>query len=130
MVARVRQVERTRARRDRADKALAKAQLRQMHRAGIEAFRGVEFQHRVGAQHIKRAHFGDHVGGDFAHDPVEPLLRLQGFGHDLAQPLQQYARAAGDFAHRRFSNDHVPPGGHRHGGRVALKSLAYCLSSP
>jgi hypothetical protein len=75
---RVRQVERPRAGRDGADEALAQPQLREVDRAGVEALGGVEFEHAVGAQHVERAHLGHHVGGDLAHDAVEPLLRLSG----------------------------------------------------
>ena len=77
MLLRVGQVERPRAGRDRADQALPQPQLRQMDGVRVQTFGGVEFEHRIGAQHIERADFGDHVLGDVAHDPVEPLLRLQ-----------------------------------------------------
>ena len=84
-----RQVERTCPRGDRADKALAEAQGGAVDRRRVQADRRVEFQNAVGAQHVGGAHFGDHVLGDLAHDPVEPLLRLHRLRHDLAEPLQE-----------------------------------------
>ena len=103
MLLRVRQVERPGARRDRADQALPELQLGQVHRAGIEAFGRVELEHGIGAQHIERADLGHHVLGDFAHDAVEPLLRLKRLGHELAEPSQQNARAGREVTHRHLS---------------------------
>ena len=71
-----------------ADETLAKTQLYEVHGAGVEAFGSVEFKNRIGAQHIERADFRHHVGGNVAHNPVEPILRLQRLLHELAQPFQ------------------------------------------
>lgn len=96
---RVRQVERAGAGRDGADEALPQTQLRVVHRAGVEALGGVEFQHGVGAQDVERADLRHHVGGDLTHDAVEPRLRLERLRHQFAEPFQQYARAAAQVTH-------------------------------
>ena len=108
MFLRVGEVERPGTGRDGADQALAEPQLREVDGVGVQTFGGVELEHRIGAQHIERAHLGDHVGGDIAHDTVEPLLRLQRLLHELAEPFQQNARATGRVTHRGFfSNGHI-----------------------
>ena len=99
---RVGKVERPRAGGDGADQALSESQLREVDGVRVQTFGGIELQHRVGAQHVERANFGDHVGGDVAHDPVEPLLRLQRLLHEFAEPFQQNARAAGRITHHGF----------------------------
>ena len=100
MLLRVGQIQGACTCRDRTDETLAEPQLRQVHGAGVEAFRRVQLEHRVGPQHIERAHFRDHVLRDLAHDPVEPLLGLQRLGHQLAQTLQEHARAGCHGSHR------------------------------
>ena len=92
MLLRIGEVERPRARRDRADEALAEPQLRQVDRAGVEALGGVEFEHGVGAQHIERADLGDHVGAIWRTIWSSRSCGSSGFRHELAQPSQQ-ARA-------------------------------------
>ena len=67
--------QRPRGRGDDADQALADAQPGAMHRLGTQALGGEQLEHLAGAHDIGRAHLGDHLGGDDAHDPVEPLLR-------------------------------------------------------
>ena len=99
----VRQVERARAGGDGADETLAEPQLRKMDRSGVQTLGSVELEHGVGAQHIERAHLGHHVLGDVVHDPVEPLLRLKRLRHELAEPLQQDARASGHVTHKASS---------------------------
>ena len=100
---RVGQVERPGARRDRADQALPELELGKVHRPGVQTFGSVEFEDGVGAQHIERADLGHHVLGDFAHDAVEPRLRLKRFGHELAEASQQNARAGREVTHRHLS---------------------------
>jgi hypothetical protein len=56
------EVERLRAGGDGADQTLAQPQLRVVDGFLVQALGGVEFEHAVGAQHIDRADFGDHVG--------------------------------------------------------------------
>ncbi len=85
---------------DRADKTLAHLQLRKVNGLLVEAFRRVEFQNAVRAQHIGRAHLGHHVAGDLGDDPVEAFLRIQRFGHQFAQTLQQHARTRRQVSHR------------------------------
>jgi hypothetical protein len=84
------EVQRPGRRGDGADEALAEAQGGVVHRIGIKADGGIELEHAVGAQHIGRADLGDHVLGDLAHDPVEPVLRLHRLRHDFAETFQQY----------------------------------------
>ncbi len=103
MLLRFGKVERPRAGRDRADQALAEPQLRKVDGAGVQALGGIEFEHRIGAQHIERADLGHHVLGDVVHDPVEPRLRLERLRHELAEPFQQDARAGGHVTHRASS---------------------------
>ena len=40
----------------------------------IKAFGGVEFERVVDAQHVGRADFRHHIGGDQHHDLVQALL--------------------------------------------------------
>ena len=107
-------------------------QLGQVDGARVEALGGVEFEHAVGAQHVERADLGDHVLRDLAHDPVEPLLRLERLRHELAEPLQQYARAWGtDHASRILSNGIAAGRTPRPAGESARRvCFAYCLSRP
>ncbi len=88
---------------NRANEALAETQLRQVHGVLVETFGGVELKHGIGAQHVKRADFRHHVGGDVAHDTVKSILRFQRLLHELAEPFQQNARADGRLTHRGFS---------------------------
>ena len=74
---------------NRADKALPNLQLRQMDGGRVQTFGGIEFEHAIGAQHIERAHFRDHVLRDLANNPVKALLRLKRLRHEFAEPLQQ-----------------------------------------
>ena len=97
-------IERPGAGRDRADEALSELQLGKVDRTRIETFGGIELEDGIGTQHIERADLGHHVLGDFAHDAVEPLLRLQRFGHELAEPSQQNARAGREVTHRHLSS--------------------------
>ena len=139
MLLRVGKVERPGAGGDRADEALAEAQQRQVDGAGVQAFGGVELEHAVGAQHIERAHLGHHVRGDLAHDPVEPLLRLERLGHELAEPFQQNARAGGLVTHQRLScmaSERVSPHSSTRSdartspGTILLSSTAYPARRP
>ncbi len=100
---RVGKVERLGGSGDRADEALPHPQLRKVDGVLVQTFGGVKFEHAVGAQHIDRAHLGHHVAGDLANDPVEPLLRLKRLRHQLAQPLEQNARTAGQVSHCGYS---------------------------
>ena len=68
-------------------------QLRQVDRSGIEAFGGVEFEHAVGPQHIKRADLRRHVLGDQLDDLIETHLRLQGLDHELPDAAHQHPRS-------------------------------------
>ena len=74
-----------------ADQALADPQPGAMHRLGPQPLGGEQLEHLAGAHDIGRADLGDHLGGDHAHDAVEPLLRAARAGHDVAQPAQQAA---------------------------------------
>ena len=89
---RVRKVERTRLRSDRADQAAADRQRCAVHRCRFQSFAGVELEHVVGAQDIDRAHLGDHVRRDEPHHLVEPLLGADRLRHDLAEFPQEHAR--------------------------------------
>ena len=89
---RVGQVERPRLLGDEADQAAPDGQRGAVHGARLQAFRGVELQHVVGAQHIDRADLRDHVGRDQPDDLVEPLLSADGLRHDLAELPQQDTR--------------------------------------
>jgi hypothetical protein len=69
----------------RADETFVRAQDGLM-RLAVEALGGVEFERPVDAQHVARADFRHHVGGDQHHDLVEALLRADLFRHHLAEP--------------------------------------------
>ncbi|MEY9780017.1 hypothetical protein ABIA23_001419 [Sinorhizobium fredii] len=97
---RVGEIEGTRRSGDGADEALAHLELCQVYGGLVQTFGGVKLEHAVGAQHIDRAHFRDHVLCDLAHDPVKALLRLERFRHELAQPLEENARTRGKVSHR------------------------------
>ena len=79
---------------DQADKALALAHCRKVNRLAVQAFGCEKFKPPVGAQNIDRADFGHHVRGDEDDDLVQPILRADLLGHDLAQPPQQLPRTA------------------------------------
>ena len=79
---------------DQADKALALAHCREVDGLAVEAFGGEKFKPPVGAQNIDRADLGHHVRGDEDDDLVQPILRADLLGHDLAQPPQQLPRTA------------------------------------
>jgi hypothetical protein len=91
---RIRQVQRLCFRCDEADKALAGAEHRFVNRLAAQAFGRIEFEAAVDAQHVDRADFRHHVGGDHHHDLVEPFLRADPLRHDLAEPSKQNARTA------------------------------------
>ena len=57
------------------DQTLADPQPGAMHRLGAQPLGREQLEHLAGAHHIGRADLGHHLGGDDAHDPVEPLLR-------------------------------------------------------
>jgi len=46
---------------DRADEALPEPQLGQVDGVRVQTLGGVEFEDRIGAQHVEGADFGDHV---------------------------------------------------------------------
>ena len=73
---------------DQADEALARRHGGEMDRLAVQAFGGVELELAVGARHIDRADFGDHVRGDMNDDPIETRLRVHRLRHDLAKPAQ------------------------------------------
>ena len=129
MVLRVRQVERLRLARDQADQAFVLAQHGDVHRLGVEALGGVKFERAVDPQHVQRADFRHHVGGDQHHDPVEAILRADRLRHDLAKPAQQHARTTA-----RTSHDEVPcvGRGQAPGSTWLLDARAFpaALSSP
>ena len=100
---RVGKIERLRRCGDRADEALPHLQLRQMDGVLVQTFGGIEFENAIGAQHVDRAHFRDHVLRDLANDPVKALLRLERFRHQFAQPLEQDARTRREVSHRASS---------------------------
>ena len=77
---------------DQADQAAADIQRGAVNGARLQAFSGIELKHIVGAQHIDRAHFRDHVGRDKRDDLVESLLRADRLRHDLAELPQEHAR--------------------------------------
>ena len=91
----VAEVQRPRLLGDRADEALADVQRRLVDGFAFQAFRGVQLQDAVGAQHVDRAHLGHHVGGDLGDGLVEPGLRADRLRHDLAQAAEQGARPGG-----------------------------------
>ena len=73
---------------DQADQALARCHGGEMDRFAVQALGGVELELAVGARHIDRTDFGDHVGGDMNDDPIETRLRVHRLRHDLAKPAQ------------------------------------------
>ena len=99
MMLRVGQVERLRVAGDQADEALVLAQHGDVHRLGVEALGGVQLERAVDPQHVERADFRHHVGGDQHHDLVEAILRADRLRHDLAKPAQQHARTAARTSH-------------------------------
>ena len=74
---------------DEADQTFAGAHRGQVNRFAVQTFGGKKFEPAVGAQHIDRADFGDHVGRDMDDDLVEACLRADRLRHDLAQAAQQ-----------------------------------------
>ena len=121
MVLRVRQRQRLGGRGDQADKALAGAHRRQMHRLAVEALGGEQFQGSVGARDIERAHFRDHVGGDQDDDAVQARLSRDRLRHDFAEPPKQKsgsARRAHSSSRINEESPAVPP------GRPALSSFS------
>ncbi len=84
---------------DQADEAFARAHGGEVDRLAVQTFGGVELELAVGAQHVDRADFGDHVGGDVDDDAVEARLRAHRLRHDLAKPAQQQTRSAQTAAH-------------------------------
>ena len=94
MLLRVGQCEALRAARDEADETLVRADGGEVDRLAVQTFGRVEFETRVGAQHVDRADLGDHVGGDLDHDAIEARLRVDRFRHDFAEPTQQQTGAA------------------------------------
>ena len=68
----------------------------------VETFGGEEFEPAVGAQHIDRADFRDHVGGDMDDDLVEAFLRADRLRHDFAKAAQQQTRSAERAKHGYF----------------------------
>ena len=73
-----------------------------MNRFAVQAFRRIKFEPAVGAQHIDRADFRDHVRGDMDDDLVEAGLRADRLHHDFAKTAQQQTGAAKRAKHGRF----------------------------
>ena len=100
MVLGIGEIERFRLARDQADEAFVLAEHGDVHRLGLQAFGGVQFERAVDAQHIDRADLRNHVGGDQHHDLVEAFLRADRFRHHFAEPAQQHAWTAERTTHR------------------------------
>ncbi len=58
-----------------ADQALADPQPGAVHRLGPQPFGREQLEHLARPHDVGRADLGDHLGGDDAHDLLEPLLR-------------------------------------------------------
>jgi hypothetical protein len=71
---------------NQADQTFTREHCGQMHSFAIETFGSKKFEPTIRAQHIERAHFSHHIGGDRDHDFIETSLSVDGLGHDLAQP--------------------------------------------
>ena len=112
---RVGQVDGVRLAGDQADEAFVGAQHGLVDGFALEAFGGVEFERAVDAQHVARADFRHHVGGDQHHNLVEAFLRADRFRHDLAEPAQQHARTAEGASH-----------GESPWGRISKAGLTRC----
>ena len=94
MVLRVGERQAFRRLRDQPDQALVGAHRGQVHRLAVQPLGGVEFELGIGAQHVDRAHLGDHVGGDVHHDAVEARLGADRLRHHLAEPAEQQTGSA------------------------------------
>ena len=66
----------------------------QMDGLAVEALGGEQLHGAVGARDVKRAHLGDHVGGDEHDDAVQARLCGDRLRHDFAEPPQQQSRSA------------------------------------
>jgi hypothetical protein len=98
------EIERRRLGSHEADKAFMRIQHGAMHGLAVEAFRGVEFEGVVDAQHVGGADLGHHIGGDQHHDLVETFLSADLLRHDFTEPSQQDSGAA-----RRAPHMPTPP---------------------
>ena len=88
---------------DQADQTLARP-----HRGFMDSFArktlgGIEFKRIIGAHHIERAHFGNHVARNQCDDFIKASLRVDGFRHHFAEPPEQYAWTAECASHHQLS---------------------------
>src|SRR5262245_29490772 len=86
---------------DQADEALFGSQDGLVDGFAFEAFSGIKLQRSVYAQHVDRAHLGNHVDGDEHHHLVEAILCADRLRHDFAEPAQQHAWTAERATHER-----------------------------
>jgi len=100
----LRQVDRVGLARDQADQALVLAQHGKVDRLVLEAFRGVQLERAVDAQHVDGADLRHHVGGNQHDDFVQAFLRADRLRHHLTEPTQQHARTAERATHGRCSS--------------------------
>ena len=115
---------------DETHQPFAQTQRGQMHRFGLEALGGEEFERAVVAQHIERADIGPHVLGDEGDDLVETSLRRQGLRHRLAQLPQEHPRAAYGRHHRLVRQPAKPPPLSEDAAPACARDQASCLSKP
>ena len=78
---------------DVADQTLADPEPGAMHRRGVEALGGKQFQHLAGAQQVDRADLGHHLVGDQAHDLGQRVLDGTGTRHRVPEPLEEHSRS-------------------------------------
>ena len=90
---RVGQVQRRRFAGDEADEAFMRVQHGLVDGLAVEALGGVEFERAVVAQHVHRADFRHHVGGDDHDDLVEFDLRCLRLRHHFPEPSEEDTRA-------------------------------------
>src|SRR5271170_6246968 len=83
-----------RRRGDQSDKSLADAKPRAMYGFRPQTLGSEQFEDFAGAHDVDRADLCDHLRGDDTNDTVEPVLRVDGAGHDVAEPAQQPAGSA------------------------------------
>ena len=64
-----------------------------VHRRGIEALGGEQFQHLAGTQQVDGTDLGHHLVGNQAHDFGQRILDGTGTRHRVPEPLEEHSRS-------------------------------------
>jgi hypothetical protein len=95
----IREIETNRLFRNEAHKAFTGLERRFVDSFGLQAFRGIKFQHIASPHHIDGAHLRHHVGSDETDDLVEFCLCRFGLRHHLPEPSDEDTRAKCEACH-------------------------------